>query len=291
MTPVQKRFVYWIEERENIRLLKDLGKPRPWTVDPIMDVYRFCNVNREDDTVTRWMAQKVRPLLNGATLSEALFQLYVCRVFNDPDVLETIMPVTSLTDMVSVLKRRKANGLKILRGAYLVVPHGTSMAVEDFYAEKAAKVRALRFSKSPRFLAEVAEALMSINGIHDFMANQVCTDLRYTHPFSGQWEDWGTFVLAGPGTRRGLARYLTGAGQSTPRQANGKISGLSGSLGPVLLQVRDQLRPLLSPHTDIERHLDDPNNLSNAMCEFDKYERAREGAGRLRKYTPEPSVL
>lgn len=173
MTLVQKRFVFWITERESIRLKKESGAPRPWTSDPILHQHRFCNVNREHDAVTVWVANKVRPLLNGATLSEALFQIYVARVFNDPDVLETIMPVVRLPDMVKTLKRRKANGLKILRGAYLVVPHGTSMPVEDFYADIAAKVRALEFSTKPATLARVAEALMSINGIHDFMANQV----------------------------------------------------------------------------------------------------------------------
>ena len=289
MTPVQKRFVYWITERESIRIKKESGAPRPWTKDRILHQHKFCNVNREHDTVTRWVARHVRPLLNGAELSEALFQLYVARVFNDPDVLETIMPVTNLPDMVSVLKRRKANGLKILRGAYLVVPHGTSMPVEEFYAAIAAKVRTLKFPKGGvPTLAKVAEALMSINGIHDFMANQICADLRYT-PSRDQWYDWGSFVLAGPGTRRGLARYCTKAGQSTPRQSDGKISGLSGGLQTLLLAVRTEVWPLLPPA--VANHLQDPNNLSNCFCEFDKYERALEGAGSLRNYVPEPSIL
>ena len=288
MTIVKQRFIHWITERESIRIKKESGLPQPWTQDRILHEHRFCNVNREHDAVTRWVARHVRPLLNGAALSEALFQTYVARVFNDPDVLETIMPVVRIPDMLGVLKRRKANGLKILRGAYLVVPHGTSMPVEDFYAAIAAKVRALEFSSKPATLARVAEALMSINGIHDFMANQVCADLRYT-PGHSEWTDWGSFVLAGPGTRRGLARYTTKAGQTPNRLPNGKISGLSGSLQTLLLGVRREVWPHLP--TAVAKHLSDPNNLSNAMCEFDKYERAREGAGSLRKYTPEPSIL
>jgi hypothetical protein len=289
MTPVQKRFVYWITERESIRLKKESGAPRPWTKDPILHAKKFCNVNREHDTVTRWIARHVRPLLNGASLSEALFQLYICRVFNDPDVLETIMPVQTVDDMVSVLQRRKANGLKILRGAYLVVPHGTSMPVEEFYAAIAFKVRKLKFPHGvPDTLARVAEELMSLSGIHDFMANQVCTDLRYT-PSHDAWDDWGSFVLAGPGTRRGLARYFAELGQTPRRASNGRVSGLSGSLGPTLLEIRERVCPLLPPAT--ADHFRDPNNLANSFCEFDKYERALEGTASLRMYVPEPSIM
>ena len=46
------RLVYYINERESIRKLREAGYPKPWTQDKILQTYRFCNVNREDDTVT-----------------------------------------------------------------------------------------------------------------------------------------------------------------------------------------------------------------------------------------------
>lgn len=52
--------VHWIIEREKIRIKKETGEPFPWTEDPILKAYRFCNVRREDDTVTKWIAENIR---------------------------------------------------------------------------------------------------------------------------------------------------------------------------------------------------------------------------------------
>ena len=46
---------YWVAERERIRVRKESGQPFPWTDDPILATYRFCNVRREDDRVTIWV--------------------------------------------------------------------------------------------------------------------------------------------------------------------------------------------------------------------------------------------
>jgi hypothetical protein len=278
MTPVQLRFIYWIKERELIRIRKENGDPLPWTKDAILRDHRFCNVNREHDAVTRWIARHVRPRLINLPLAEVVFQLYVCRVFNQPDVLREIMPVVTIPTMVQRLKARKAAGLKILRGAYLVVPHGTSMPVEDFYAAVAAKVRALRYPSCPT-LAQVAATMMTVKGIHDFMANQVCADLRY-QPGHCRWPDWGTFVLAGPGTLRGLARW--GGATIPPRGTKGRRLPSISAPSALLLTIRDQVVPLLPP--EIAAYLKDPNNLSNCFCEMSKYEKMREGTGTMKLY-------
>ena len=51
----KNRFLYWIKERESIRKKKEAGNPKPWTDDPILQNYRFCNVRRMDDTVSQWL--------------------------------------------------------------------------------------------------------------------------------------------------------------------------------------------------------------------------------------------
>ena len=50
----------FIIERENIRLRKEAGDPRPWTTDPILAAKSFCNVRREDDRGTKWLATNWR---------------------------------------------------------------------------------------------------------------------------------------------------------------------------------------------------------------------------------------
>lgn len=46
----------FIRERERVRQAKERGDPFPWTTDSIISGNRFCNVRREDDRVTRWVA-------------------------------------------------------------------------------------------------------------------------------------------------------------------------------------------------------------------------------------------
>ena len=278
MTPVQQRFINWILEREKAREAKILGEP--YTGDPIIEKFRFCNVNREHDNVTEWIAQNVRPALAKKPLAEVIYQLYICRVFNEPECLEDIVPLVTHKTALNRLQHRRKAGLKLLRGAYLVVPHGQSVDVEVYYMNLAAKVRKLEYGK-PTTLKEVADVMLKLDGLGEFMVNQVCTDLRY-QPGHDTWADWKTFVLAGPGTRRGLARYLTPPGATTPRNPKGRISQRKGPCESVLIEIRADLVGRLPDR--IAHHLQDINNLSNCFCEFDKYERARDGEASLRRY-------
>ncbi len=45
-------FIWFIKEREKIRFQKEIGLPRPWTNDFILDKTRFCNIDRIHDRGT-----------------------------------------------------------------------------------------------------------------------------------------------------------------------------------------------------------------------------------------------
>src|ERR1700751_77033 len=49
-------FVHFIQERYAIKVRRESGQPWPWTDDPMLRDYYFCNLHREDDKVTRWLA-------------------------------------------------------------------------------------------------------------------------------------------------------------------------------------------------------------------------------------------
>ncbi len=52
---------YWITERYAMKVRKESGvKPTMkagWSNDPNMGTVRYCNVHREDDKVTQWLAE------------------------------------------------------------------------------------------------------------------------------------------------------------------------------------------------------------------------------------------
>jgi len=59
---MMNKFLGFVCERELVRLRKEDGRPKPWTDDKVLQTYRFCNINRNDDTVSRWIYEKwIRP--------------------------------------------------------------------------------------------------------------------------------------------------------------------------------------------------------------------------------------
>ena len=51
--------IHWITQREGVRTMREAGELPPWTADPIIAEWRFCNVNRCDDKETKWIFQYV----------------------------------------------------------------------------------------------------------------------------------------------------------------------------------------------------------------------------------------
>lgn len=276
------RLLYFVRAREQAREQKELvGGPGPHSADPILARFRFCNINREHDAVTRWIAKNVRPKFVGQSRQFVVRHTIVCRVFNEPETLRRVVPMTDIGDAFSILREYQDGGARIMRGAYMVGAHGPrnkGVRVLDYYE------RALREAEQVPWehcdsLAGVAERLMRIEGFAEFMANQICTDLRYTAHWA-KAEDWGTFVLCGPGTRRGLDRFDAGRGKP-PEKAFGNKP--QPHYVERLQLIREELTPLVSP--TVAGYFADPNNLANTFCEFDKFERALwSEKSTLRKY-------
>lgn len=288
LTDVQNRFVEFVLERERIRLDRaHAAKPREAgtrkTRDAILRDYSFCNVHREHDRVSCWVRKHVHV---GGSLTDAVVQYYCARTFNEPSVLERLLPFRDAVTLHASCAVMRDEGKRLLRGAYLVVCHGThstGSTVEEYYGdilEQLQRIDMRHFTS----LREVAEAAMTVKGVGAFMANQVCADLRYS-TFAKRFQDWDSFVLAGPGTLRGLNRF-DGRLVEAPRTPQGATERIL------------RIRQLLAPHLtdDINGYFRDPNDLSNCFCEFDKYERGWEqrAAGKritLRKFTPSTEPL
>ena len=67
-------FFDFCRERENIRLEREMGSPKPWTDDPIFQKGRFLNVFREDDRGSKAILRFARSLEKDlSSLTHALF--------------------------------------------------------------------------------------------------------------------------------------------------------------------------------------------------------------------------
>jgi alpha-glutamyl/putrescinyl thymine pyrophosphorylase clade 1 len=201
----------FIRERYAIHERREAGLPKPWTQDPILQNYRFCNVYREDDTVTQWIKQNWRdPNTNDP---DVWFAMTVARFVNWPDTLTEIGYPAPWTDamcqkFINVLSTRKEEGKKVFTGAYVIHAGKGSkighLAYDIFTAMWERRDFILDGAKS---CALFNSRLMQFNGVGSFMAGQITCDTKYTRLLDTA-QDWWDFATPGPGSRRGLARVF-----------------------------------------------------------------------------------
>lgn len=266
-TPTE-RFVYWIEEREVMRKRKERGM-KLLTKDPILRTYRFCNVHREDDRVTRWIAKNWRNQ-SGVNIWHAMV---IARFLNWPPTLAYCgypepWPFKGL-GFSKRLKQMEDKGMRIFTGAYIVSTNGAVGSKVDHVVRLFGRSWGLLHRTLPlqKTCQETYDLLSTVNGIGSFMAAQVVADLKYT-PMLTNAKDWMDFVAPGPGSQRGLNRIL---GYGLPSKWN------NTNFQKALIDLRSNAAALYRPIEEI--HLQD---LQNCLCEFDKYERVLHDQGRPR---------
>lgn len=73
-----------MKERQKIWVRRSLlGKPAPWTKNPILRDYKYTNVYRELDRASQFMTKHI--LTQDMSIEQKLFKLMVFRFYNQPD--------------------------------------------------------------------------------------------------------------------------------------------------------------------------------------------------------------
>lgn len=285
--PKIEDILYWVAERENIRQMKEAGEPREmWTADPILQKYRFCNVRRRDDRMTKWMCDNMFTPYKLNDEPDLWFVSAIARYVNWPPSLLALLvngAIPSTAErfdpdcFVTVMDGLKKQGLKCWGSAYMLYPGretGSNKAETVAYrfllplVEGAEKIRE---SVTSNRISSVVEELTKYYGWNTFLAGQVAADLSYYDLKDA--EDLYTWAPMGPGSQRGLNRL------------NRIKLGHNWRQEP----FNEQLRFI---HSEICEQLDLENvtlhDVQNCLCEMDKYWRvlAKEGAPRSR-YVPE----
>src|SRR6516165_11702084 len=81
-----QRFIAFIHEREQIRLRREQGDQWPWTSDRILQSYRFTNIHREDDRVSKHYQKTIRQRYEHDAIVVPATVLY--RWFNRPSTCD-----------------------------------------------------------------------------------------------------------------------------------------------------------------------------------------------------------
>jgi len=275
----------FITERESVRVNREAGLPFPWTVNAILRDYRFCNIEREQDRVTKGIAALYRePHKDDPDLWFAL--VVARRAVNWPDTLKQIgYSVPWEPDIFkSVVRARQAAGLKAFEAqAYKVMVSGQRGEQVDLIVDHVLNpIWQQRDHYRPRTsdtLASFANRLSAGPYMGGFYSGQVVADLKYAQLKDAP--DWWTFAVSGPGSRRGLDRVMG----RTPRKYWPAAS--EPEWYREFSQLYAAMKQPIRNATGLTLHAGD---FQSCLCEYDKYCRLLNGEGTnsVRRYVYRP---
>lgn len=280
---VSKFFDYATERQEIWHKRYVLKQPPPWTDDPALRQYHFCNAYRELDRGTIFCVKRV---MGNALLIDALPRILFYRLLNSPTTYDLAAPYLEATPfnwqaLHAALVTAKTSGQALFHVAYVTAAtglkgDGTKLrayceGVSKAYEAREALVQQLTAAGS----FQVAwQAVRTLPWAGPFVAYQVVLDLALRY-FNWNLNTW---CYMGPGAVKGIKRLLPAVKATTYNaatavlwqnsttqltQRNFKFLKHGGKIVPWTLQ-----------------------DCEFTLCEFNKYMRLETG-GKRRLYQPQ----
>jgi alpha-glutamyl/putrescinyl thymine pyrophosphorylase clade 1 len=207
------------------------GAARPWTDDPILRAYKFCNVYRAADRVSQYMIQHVAYEEAVSSAADRVFQIVAFRTFSNIRTWEGVKQALggppTLTDLFSgafesALDLVKGREGRLYTGAFILCAnkvfghqekHRNHVALfKQMFLEKELARRILGANS----LESVVKQLEAFPLMGPFMAYQTAIDLNYSDLFNFNEND---YTQAGPGAVRGLKKAFADLGDYSPADA------------------------------------------------------------------------
>lgn len=280
---IKKLFYWWMDERQWIYLKKERGDPWPWTADKILQQYKFTNVYRQQDAVTRKLTEELRRVhYDYGDHKKLLFRIYVFRIFNWPDTYYELAPLIDARrfrpeQFRQIILDRKARKDQMFTGAYIVTNNGSTTPKHELYTEACLiardmiyKSRLVKEIENEQTLEYATQALRLLPMVGAFISYEMVTDLRWT-PILEHAEDIYTWANPGPGAKRGLNRIFS---PSHDKNDNRRVNGKQDLL--------EEMRTLLNEAPNYTNLTLEMRDIEHSLCEFDKYMRVKNNEGRPR---------
>jgi len=283
-----ERFFYWMNERTLIQIKKDRGDPWPWTEDKILREFKFTNAFRENDKTTVWFRENIRGPLKDS--SDVYMATIIFRWFNLIETGETLIAHNLIKEWdpkkaYEVITPQK----KWITGAYMIKSPTGKNKVRGI-CQTITTVWNYRqgfLDKCPwQSIEKMTNYLEGYPFFGPFLAYEIATDLRHTY-IGETANDLLTWANAGPGAMRGLNRIY-----DRPLEYTSKRHDWCKEMRELLQQSDEHFKYSSKYSNKFGLKDEHPNKLElreieHSLCEFDKYERVRNGQGQPRsKYSP-----
>lgn len=282
MKPVLlKEFVAYLHARERARLHPQQSG------DQILDTYKFTNIRRAWDRTTRWL------VVNWYTTEHAS-DPYVGQACAVARFVNWIPSLASLgytnsahwnrNHFVSRLTMRKNRGEKVFTGAHMIrgdtkkgVPK--CITVADTYLQPVVISTVLRGTNLGTCRG-IYRKLRTFAGWGPFMSQEVVQDLILAGPLASA-SDHETFVVAGPGAKKGLSWVFYG---------NAEHRWTDDDAVAAIREIWETLRRVKQGALAVPKTIQEDltvHDIQFSLCEMSKYWKTRMKLGYPRsRYTP-----
>lgn len=262
---------HFVHERLNIWEKKHSGKPAPYTHDPVLQKYRFCNILRELDRQTIFFHTKLAPLRDDFSLW--LLNMFYCRMVARTQTIEDIGLLSYTQKENKALYTRLSECPRPRYGTPYVFPVSTIMKSntptrELFITQHLPKIMPRMAQEIQTWekmsVAEGVERLLPLFGYNlSFLWTEVLIDVAYQFP---AYMDLYTLFPIGPGAQQTFARI-------NPDIPGAELAEKLGALQVPTSITIDKNPIILSAE-----------NWEGVGCEYRKYTNLQKGKGRKRIY-------
>jgi 5-hmdU DNA kinase, helical domain len=215
---------YWrfAAARQNIFFHRVQNDPLPWTDDPILTNYKFCNTYRASDRASQYLIRHV--IYRGNPQEEdIIFRVLLFRLFNKIETwqyLESHLGDIYLkqfdTEIFGQLLQQELDaGHKIYSNAYILCANKV-FGYDRKHLNQLALLRHIMLEDhfltkvlAAKNLQQIFQNLLVYPLLGNFMAYQLTVDLNYSEVINFSEND---FTMAGPGAERGISKCFESTG-------------------------------------------------------------------------------
>lgn len=223
---------YWrfAAERHAVFLRRARGEAAPWTEDPILRRYKFCNTFRAADRVSQYL---IRDVIYGTSIAglepeDVFLRIVLFRLFSKESTWEALEQATGGVTRATIADERVAATLDQLKSRTSIYTAAFILADPSTFGHRSKHRNHLALVTNmfrrgglgaelgrAQSLREIYAALVRHPGIGPFLGYQITIDLNYTEHIDFSENE---FTVAGPGALRGLKKVFRDPGRRSPEQ-------------------------------------------------------------------------
>lgn len=214
--------LYWkfAYERQKAFEARAAGLPGPWTDDPIIQDYKFCNVFRAADRASQYLIRTICYSEQSNDPTDRLFQIIAFRIFSNIETWESLREklghnptLDNLIDgsFETALTEIKAEAGKLYTGSFILCAtdsYGRQLKhlnhvelLKDMFIENDLDRKILDATS----LKEIYDLIHTFPMMGDFMSYQIAIDLNYSDLVNFSENE---FTKPGPGALRGIKKVF-----------------------------------------------------------------------------------